>query len=181
MTTCREPSAKFLFDYMKKVGYIGFTDSWGDQNYNALVQLAAAKGITVTTNERYNRVDTSVTAQALKILATKPDALYPKMIRYVILTALPFAFIGSVPARALLKGLAPWEYGLVFSFPMFQHRGGSGTIKISNVPGVDSLPLGGSSSNLQAGEIFKIDHGRITAVEAMGASLPYGTKSGWGE
>jgi hypothetical protein len=46
---------------------------------------------------------------------------------------------------------------------------------------VDSLPLGGSSSNLQAGEIFKIDHGRITAVEAMGASLPYGTKSGWGE
>jgi hypothetical protein len=73
------------------------------------------------------------------------------------------------------------EYGLVFSFPMFQHRGGSGTIKISNVPGVDTLPLGGSASNLQAGEIFKIDHGLITAVEAMGASLPYGTKSGWGE
>ena len=73
------------------------------------------------------------------------------------------------------------ELGLVFSFPMFQHRGGSGTIKIYNVPGVDSLPLGGSSSNLQAGEIFKIDHGRITAIEAMGTSLPYGTKSGWGE
>jgi hypothetical protein len=73
------------------------------------------------------------------------------------------------------------EYGLVFSFPMFQHRGGSGTIRIYNVPGVDSLPLGGSSSNLQAGEIFKIDHGRITGVEAMGASLPYGTQSGWGE
>jgi len=73
------------------------------------------------------------------------------------------------------------ELGLVFSFPMFQHRGGSGTIKIYNVPGADSLPLGGSSSNLQAGEIFKIDRGRITAVEAMGTSLPYGTKSGWGE
>jgi hypothetical protein len=73
------------------------------------------------------------------------------------------------------------QLGLVFSFPMFQHRGGSGTIKIYHVPGVDSLPLGGSSSNLQAGEIFKIDHGRIMAVEAMGASLPYGTKSGWGE
>ncbi len=73
------------------------------------------------------------------------------------------------------------EYGLVFSFPMFQHRGGTGTVKIYNVPGVDSLPLGGSSSNLQAGEIFKIDRGRIIGVEAMGASLPYGTKSGWGE
>jgi hypothetical protein len=73
------------------------------------------------------------------------------------------------------------EIGLVFSFPMFQHRGGTGTIKIYNVPGVDSLPLGGSSSNLQAGEIFKIERGRIIGVEAMGASLPYGTKSGWGE
>ena len=73
------------------------------------------------------------------------------------------------------------ELGLVFSFPMFQHRGGTGTIKIYHVPGVDSLPLGGSTSNLQAGEIFKIDRGRIKAIEAMGVSLPYGTKSGWGE
>jgi len=73
------------------------------------------------------------------------------------------------------------ELGLVFSFPMFQHRGGSGTIKVYNVPGVDSLPLGGSSSNMQAGEIFKIDRGHIVAVEAMGSQLPYGTKSGWGE
>jgi len=73
------------------------------------------------------------------------------------------------------------DLGLVFSFPMFQHRGGSGTLKVYNVPGVDSLPLGGSSSNMQAGEIFKIDRGHIVAVEAMGAQLPYGTKSGWGD
>jgi ABC-2 type transport system permease protein len=45
--------------------------------------------------------------------ATKPDTLYPPMIRYLILTALPFAFIGSVPARALLHGLQTWEYGLI--------------------------------------------------------------------
>ena len=73
------------------------------------------------------------------------------------------------------------ELGIVFSFPMFNHRGGTGTVKIHNVPGVDSLPLGGSSSSMQAGELFKIDNGRIVAVEAMGATLPYGTKSGWGE
>ena len=73
------------------------------------------------------------------------------------------------------------ELGVVFSFPMFQHRGGSGTIKVYHVPGVDSLPLGGSSSNMQAGEIFKIDRGQIVAIEAMGVFLPYGTKSGWGE
>ncbi|MDR3608182.1 MAG: ABC-2 family transporter protein [Oligoflexia bacterium] len=43
-------------------------------------------------------------------IATKPDPIYPRAIRYTILTALPFAFIGSVPARALLKGLPAWEY-----------------------------------------------------------------------
>lgn len=45
--------------------------------------------------------------------ATKPDTIYPKFIRYTILTALPFAFIGSVPTRALLYGLRPWEYVLI--------------------------------------------------------------------
>lgn len=46
--------------------------------------------------------------------ATKPDAIYPKFIRYLILTALPFAFIGSVPARALLHGLSGIEYAGIF-------------------------------------------------------------------
>jgi ABC-2 type transport system permease protein len=45
--------------------------------------------------------------------ATKPDSLYPKMLRYMVLSFLPFAFIGSVPARALLHGLTPREYGWV--------------------------------------------------------------------
>lgn len=42
--------------------------------------------------------------------ATKPDSFYPTAIRFFIMTALPFAFIGSVPARALLHGLQPSEY-----------------------------------------------------------------------
>ncbi len=45
--------------------------------------------------------------------ATKPDVFYPKALRYLVMTGLPFAFIGSIPARALLNGLAPWEYALV--------------------------------------------------------------------
>lgn len=45
--------------------------------------------------------------------ATKPDTIYPKMIRYVILTFLPFAFVGSVPARAVLFGLSTKEYVIV--------------------------------------------------------------------
>jgi ABC-2 type transport system permease protein len=53
-------------------------------------------------------------------IATKPDAIYPKLLRYLILTALPFAFIGSVPARALLHGLTGIEYlGLVIVLSAF--------------------------------------------------------------
>ncbi|HRK01367.1 MAG TPA: ABC-2 family transporter protein, partial [Oligoflexia bacterium] len=45
--------------------------------------------------------------------ATRPDSLYPWFLRYGIMTILPFAFIGSVPARALLSGLSLQEYGLL--------------------------------------------------------------------
>jgi hypothetical protein len=71
------------------------------------------------------------------------------------------------------------ERGLVFAFPMFQHPGRVAPVPIVGVPGVTSLPLGRNSSNMQAGEIFKIVGGKIVSVEAMGAFLPYGTKSGW--
>lgn len=46
-------------------------------------------------------------------IATKPDTLFPPIIRYALLTFLPFGFIGSVPARALIHGLEPLEYGLL--------------------------------------------------------------------
>jgi hypothetical protein len=71
------------------------------------------------------------------------------------------------------------QKGLVFAFPMFNHRGGVRQIRIKGVPGVDVIPMGGGTSNLQAGEIFKIRAGKIHEIEAMGTSLPYGTKSGW--
>ena len=52
-------------------------------------------------------------------------------------------------------------------------------IKIKGVPGVDTVHMNGGTSNLQAGEIFKIRGGKIHEIEAMGVSLPYGTKSAW--
>jgi hypothetical protein len=58
-------------------------------------------------------------------------------------------------------------------------RGGVRSIKIQGVPGVDTIPMGGGTSNLQAGESFKIKDGKIYDIEAMGVSLLYGTKSGW--
>jgi ABC-2 type transport system permease protein len=46
--------------------------------------------------------------------ATKPDTIYPKAIRYLIFTALPFAFISSVPSRALLHGIEFKELAQIF-------------------------------------------------------------------
>ena len=60
---------------VKTVGYIGFTDAWGDLVYNALMKAAPAAGIKVVSNERYARADASVTGQVLKIVALRPDAV----------------------------------------------------------------------------------------------------------
>jgi hypothetical protein len=88
-------------------------------------------------------------------------------------------FIGRLWPRRI--EVVDREKGLVLAFPMFQHPGMREPVKLVGVPGVDSLPLGRSSSNMQASELFKISDGKIVSVEAMGAFLPYGTKSGWGD
>jgi branched-chain amino acid transport system substrate-binding protein len=59
----------------KTVGYIGFSDTWGDLVYNAITGLAPAHGFSVVTNERYGRADTSVAGQVLKIVGGRPDAV----------------------------------------------------------------------------------------------------------
>jgi len=62
-------------DGVKTVGYIGFSDAWGDLVYNSLMKAAEPAGIKVVTNERYARADASVTGQVLKIVAARPDAV----------------------------------------------------------------------------------------------------------
>jgi len=87
------------------------------------------------------------------------------------------SFITRLWPRRL--GLVDEQKGLVYSFPMFQHRGAVHDIKIKGVPGVDVLHMNGGTSNMQMGEIFKIRAGKIHEIETLGTSLPYGTKSGW--
>jgi branched-chain amino acid transport system substrate-binding protein len=60
---------------IKTVGFIGFADAYGEGWYGEFSKIAALKGITIVANERYNRADTSVTGQVLKIVAAKPDAV----------------------------------------------------------------------------------------------------------
>lgn len=60
---------------VKTLGYIGFSDAWGDQVYDALQRTTPAAGIQVVSNERYARSDASVAGQVLKIVAQQPDAV----------------------------------------------------------------------------------------------------------
>lgn len=62
-------------DNIRSVGFIGFTDSWGDLVYKSLNGATEPAGIKVTSNERYARADTSVTAQILKVVAARPDGV----------------------------------------------------------------------------------------------------------
>jgi branched-chain amino acid transport system substrate-binding protein len=62
-------------DNVKKAAYIGFSDSWGDLVYDALMKNVGGTAIEVITNERYARADTSVAGQTLKIVAARPDAV----------------------------------------------------------------------------------------------------------
>ncbi len=59
----------------KTIGYIGFADGWGDLVLKALEATAGPAGIKIVASERYNRPDTSVNAQVLKLIAAKPDAV----------------------------------------------------------------------------------------------------------
>jgi len=57
------------------VAFIGFADAYGEGWYKEFAKEAQAAGIKVLTNERYNRTDTSVTGQVLKMIAARPEAV----------------------------------------------------------------------------------------------------------
>ena len=72
--------ASVVVDHMKAsgvktVGYIGFADPFGESWFAAFKPLIDEAGINLVGSERFNRTDTSVTAQILKISAANPDAV----------------------------------------------------------------------------------------------------------
>jgi branched-chain amino acid transport system substrate-binding protein len=60
---------------VKTVGFIGYSDSYGDLWMNDLKAQAESMGLQIVADERYARPDTSVTGQVLKLLAVNPDAI----------------------------------------------------------------------------------------------------------
>lgn len=60
---------------VKTVAFIGFADAYGETWLKEFTSAAQANGIRVIATERYARSDTSVTAQALKLMAARADAV----------------------------------------------------------------------------------------------------------
>ena len=60
---------------VQTIGYIGFADAYGDGWLAEMKRSAQTAGIKVIAEEKYNRNDTSVTGQVLKLVAAKPDAI----------------------------------------------------------------------------------------------------------
>jgi branched-chain amino acid transport system substrate-binding protein len=60
---------------VKTVGFIGFADSYGDSWLNEFTKFATLRHIQIVASERFNRTDTSVTGQILKLIAARPDAV----------------------------------------------------------------------------------------------------------
>jgi len=79
-----EPSADLMVNKVvadmvaggaKTVGFIGFSDSWGELLLKALTKAADGK-LQIVASERYGRADPSVQAQVLKVMAAKPDVVF---------------------------------------------------------------------------------------------------------
>lgn len=60
---------------VKTVGFLGYSDSYGENWLKEVQRLASAAGIKMGTVERFSRADTSVTAQALRVVSANPDAV----------------------------------------------------------------------------------------------------------
>lgn len=80
---------------VKTAAFIGANDAFGESFWNEFEAAARNAGINIVASERFNRTDTSVTGQILKIVAAKPDAV----------------FIAAVGTPAALPALALKERG----------------------------------------------------------------------
>ncbi len=116
---------------VKKLGYIGVSDGYGEGYYKALSEEAPKLGIALTTHEVYARSDSSVTGQVLKVIASKPDAV----------------FVASAGTPAVLPQKALRERG--YKGPIFQTHG---------VATEEFIKLGGKEVEgaVFAGEAFTI-------------------------
>jgi len=60
---------------VKTAAFIGFADAYGDSWWREFSKVAEMRKIKIVANERFNRTDTSVIGQVLKVMSANPDAI----------------------------------------------------------------------------------------------------------
>ncbi|MFT2675529.1 ABC transporter substrate-binding protein, partial [Escherichia coli] len=59
----------------QRIAFIGYSNAYGEGWYEEFKKAAGLKKLELVANERFAPNDTSATAQALKLVAAKPDAI----------------------------------------------------------------------------------------------------------
>lgn len=102
--------ATVMVDHMvkhgiKSVAIIATDDPYGESNIAAFNDIAGKKGIKTLATEKFKKNDTSATAQVLKVLSSKPDAVY------VIAAGTPSAMPHSALIERGFKGKVYQSHG----------------------------------------------------------------------
>lgn len=66
---------RMVADKVKKVAFLGWNEGYGEMWLQAFTASAKKAGLEIVATERFAPPDTAITAQALKALAAKPDAV----------------------------------------------------------------------------------------------------------
>lgn len=81
LSPTEEISTRRIMDHMlrngqKRLATVSLANSYGEGFLQVVQALAPQMGIELVAAEKYNATDTSVTAQTLKVLAARPDAVF---------------------------------------------------------------------------------------------------------
>lgn len=66
---------RMVADKVRKVAFLGWNEGYGEMWLQAFGASAKKAGIEIVATERFAPPDTAITAQALKVMAAKPDAV----------------------------------------------------------------------------------------------------------
>lgn len=66
---------RMVVNKVKKIAFLGWNEGYGEMWLQAFDASAKRAGLEIVATERFSPPDTSITSQALKVIAAKPDAI----------------------------------------------------------------------------------------------------------